>query len=311
VNGRAVTLAGVVLLGVVGCNSTVSSKSTPSPRASPSPCKTHSLSPPPAGSALAIMTDVSGGPGEYLVGVPGGKLTRVFDPTYSPPRLALDTLFVAQGPIGGVGDTVTAVGTDSCHIIGPGVLTALNPATGDAIVSDSTRRTLYSRTGKTLRTLPVENQYSFTNDGHLVGAGATGLLLFPPDSGSTKISTTPSQVLGPLGPSSLIVEQFGNTRVIEIPSGKSRELTNHHFYVAAGSPDGKYIAGLDSVTQAPQVLRVSDLRVVPLPQPGPPQSFAWAPDSDQVAVNSPFGGAIYRVSDTKITDIGLLDILSW
>ena len=309
-SGHRHAAAGLLVLALAACTSTPQARATPSP----SPAGNCSLKPIPAtesGASPAVLSDVSGGPGEYLVGVPGGHLTRFFDPSYSPPRLVGDTLYIAQGPPGGVGDTVVASGPTGCHVIGAGVLTAVSRTNGDAVVSQATKRTLFSSTGKMLRTLPVENQYSYTLDGHLVGAGATGLSVYARDAGVTSISTQPSQVLGVLGPSSLVVEQFGTSKVIDVVTGKSRDLVGHHFFEAAGSPDGKYIAGVDAVSQVPEVLRVSDLRVVPLPQPGPPQSFTWSPDSSEVAISTPFGGALYVVADAHVTDLGLLDILTW
>ncbi|MHB8510387.1 MAG: hypothetical protein ACYDGR_17360, partial [Candidatus Dormibacteria bacterium] len=267
--------------------------------------------PPPA-----IFKDAASGPYEFLAGIPGQR-PRLFPGigTSNLPRHVAQRLYYNTSRPGSASEYDIQVAREGqCpETVTAGLLDSVSPDGRAMVIFVGNERRLVDEHGRILKSLK-NGSYSWTNDSHLVDSDATGITVSDHFGQHSRLLVPGySLVLGSLGPSSLLYSTTTGVFKVDAASsiaGPPARLTATRLLAGAGSPDGKYLAGVDQAGTA-TVLRIADQVIVPVSPPGPPLQFLWSPDSAWVALQTQFGGLVLRVGDGRTIDLGSLNVVSW
>lgn len=297
----------LVLLGLV-----VSACSQgPSPAAS-THCGSFNLPMAPAGEPpVAIMKDAAGGPSEYLAGSPGGKLSVLPGNDYSgiPHFRGRHIVYTA---LRGSNPEVRETGGGECtKKLAGGVLDQLAPDGSAMTIFSGSQRELVGADGK-VRAKLTNGTFAWTRDGHLVQSDGRELAVTDGfGKGRRSLLSGYNAVMSSLGRSSVVVATDQVTNAVDVSTAQSTRVDPRRLLVAAGSPDGQYIAAIDQNGDG-SIRRLDGTgKAIPLPRPGPAVNLLWSPDSAWVAVQSQFGGAVLHVDDGQIIDLGSVNVVAW
>ncbi|MEA2647516.1 MAG: hypothetical protein QOE92_2599 [Chloroflexota bacterium] len=298
-------------LALAGC-----SIGTPTSPASSGPCKplpnaTVAADGPPA----AIMRDLSGGPSEYLLGVPGGSVARIEEATgFSAARLGGGRVFFSVRR-GATDQDIRAGKLGECAVtVGAGTMAEVDPQGRAVVVGANGKWKLVDNTGKTVTDL-VAPGGAWTGDGRLVEPVPNGAALAVYDlSGARHDVPLPKGTVpqGTLGPHQELVASAAGIQALDLDSGAigplGQKLQSQR--TLSGSPDGAWISFIDQ-DGTPQLLNLGDGSTVALPNFSPTVGTTWSRDSKWVAVQGLYGGVAFRVADRKVIDMGSLIVVSW
>lgn len=308
--GRAPWLAVAACLAMLltGCN--LGGGSGPS-----GPCqKVDAPAPAADGPPLAVMRDLSGGPTEYLLGIPGGKVTKLREADgFVPARLAHDRIFFTVRQGASDLEVRTARLGECSSKVTNGILSDPEPEGRAVVVGTNSTWRMYDPPGHVITELAGPGG-SWTPDGRLVVPLPTGGIAVYDLKGGRHDIPLPTGALpaGAYGAHRELVSSPAGLQVIDLDDGKTSPLPHAPSAQRniAVSPDGTLITFVDG-TGAPQVLRISDGSLTALPRPGPASGSYWSRDGQWVGVQSPQGGAVMRIADGKSIDLGALVVISW
>jgi hypothetical protein len=298
-------LAGATLV-LAGCASPAA------PPARPAGCESFRLPTAPAGGPpVAILKDAAGGPAEYLVGSPGGRLAVMPGSDYSGiPRFRGG--HVVYTALNGSNPEIRQSGAGECpRRLAAGVLDQLSPDGTAMTIFSGNQRQLVGIDGK-LRAKLNNGTYAWTRDGHLVQSDGREMVVTDAfGKGRRSLLTGYNAVMSSLGRSSVIVSTDQVTNALDTGTGQSSPIDSRRLIVAAGSPDGRYVAALDQ--NGDGTLRRADGTgaAAALPRPGPAVNLVWSPDSAWVAVQSQYGGAVLHVADGRVIELGSVNVVAW
>ena len=307
---RALRLLPVVV-AVAGCTI-----GTPSAPASSGPCiRLAAASPAPDGPPLAVLRDLTGGSAEYLVGAPGGTLSRLQEATgFSAARLGGDRVFFSVRR-GATDQDIRGARLGECSTpVGSGTMADVDPQGRALVIGAQGKWKLVDAGGKGITDL-VAPGGAWTGDGRVVEPVPTGGALAVYDvSGNRHDVPLPKGAVpqGTLGPKQELLASAGGLQTLDLDDGTvaqlPQKLTSQR--TLAGSPDGGWIAYIDQ-DGTPQLLNLVDGKVTALPTSSPTAGTTWSRDSKWIAIQGLYGGAVYRVADGKTVDTGSLIVVSW
>ena len=283
---------------------------TPGP--SPAAVACHAVAVPaatPGAPPPAVLQDLAGATGEFSIGSPGAHPTPVPAAEVGVPRLAGDALletFQVSQSVYEV-DRATAAG---CRRVGPGLIVTASPSGTQFVREADQQRFLTDAGGRTLAKLPPD-AYWWTGDGRLVDVGSQAISVYDSAGHPHAVTTRPLQVVGGLGPAGLIVLDVNGTSLLDVQTGAITSVSTTRVYPAAGSPDGRHLAGVDNATGLARISDATGSGGIVIKPPGPVLAFIFSPDSQWLAVDTRFGGVIYRVSDGSAIDLGSINVVSW
>lgn len=260
-----------------------------------------------------MMYDVAARSGEFLVGVPGQPLQQLTSRRlYQLPVVAGGQVYITVVP------GLTPIGTETwsgspggcLRRLARGVVESMDPGGKALSVISGSDRSLVDSSGQQLRRLPPA-VYTWTNDDQLTGLDQTGRLTVYSSRGQVTrtLSISRANPLGALGPHSLIFSG-ADLSALDISDGKVTTLFSTQAFLARGSPDGRFVALVDTIGQ-PRLLRLSEGTLTPLQVPGPITGLVWSGDSAWLAIATRLGGLAYRAGDGHVLDLGGLNILAW
>jgi hypothetical protein len=308
-------LLGLLLLGGCSLESPASSPSTSPSAVTPSGCiRLAAPAVPPDGPPTAILRDVAGGPREFLIGSPGGTVSRIAEATgSSAPRLGGDRVFFSVGQ-GTTNQEIRAARPGECSThFATGTMTEVDPQGRALVVGDAGHARMLDASGRPIVEVAGPSG-TWTADGHLaVPTAASGLKVYDLSGAAKDVNlpagSTPS---GPLGVSQEMISTPAGVQAIDLRDGKLQPLplplTTQR--LLSGSPDGNYVALIDS-QGIPEIVSLRDGHSMRLPTPGPSLGALWERRSQWVAVQSLYGGSAMRVADGKVVETGSLNVVSW
>jgi hypothetical protein len=263
--------------------------------------------------APAILRDAAAGPTEFMVGVPGQHLaiTKI-NSIVGLPHLGGGRLYYSKLMADGRDVEVrTQTLEGSCaHSLGPGQLQAVTGDGSTLLLVAAGKYHLIDSNARQLAELTPAS-YVLANNGVLVKLDAHGLTVYDRRGAHPKpLKSGTFTVLGPIGATGILVSDATGSQVIDVVTGATSALGGRRFYVASGSPDGKYVASSD-LAGAPVLIKIADGSSTNLPKPGPVVGFAWSEDSAYVGVQTLLGGAIWNVATATGTDLGPLVVAGW
>lgn len=261
-------------------------------------------------AGAALMHDVAAGAGEYGYGRPGETPAVVHLRDLGGPVPGRDELFgtVTQG-----GHPVTvAIGAAGCRRVAPGSVFTVSPDGSEAVVQspDASYRLVETATGRQLAGFAEAALY-WTGDGHLVVQRAANSLAVYDGGGAEHTIGATGQLSGSLGASEAIVVTVQATVLVDVLSGASRTLASRRLFLPAGSPDGRWVAGVDLTTGAAEVIDVSTRRITPVNVHAQIYSMVWSRDSRLLAVNGAYGGYVLQAGSWQAASLGAYDVVSF
>jgi hypothetical protein len=300
-----------VVLAVAGCT-----VGTPTSPASTGPCTPMAAPSATAdGPPLAVLRDLSGGPSEYLLGTPGGAVSRITEATgFSAARLGGDRVFFSVRR-GATDQDVRVARLGECSVVaGSGTMAEVDPLGRAVVVGASGKWMLVDTAGKKIVDL-VAPGGAWTGDGRLVEPVPTGSAIAVYEvSGNRRDVPLPKGAVpqGTIGPNHELVASAGGIQTLDLDSGNLAPLaqTLSAQRTLSGSPDGNWISYVDQAG-APQLLSLATGTVTPLPNFSPTVGTTWSRDSKWVAVQGLYGGVALRVADARVVDMGSLIVVSW
>lgn len=224
------------------------------------------------------------------------------------PQLAGGRLFLTlrQG-----GDTeVVAVSTAGCRRLTVGTLVSAAVDGSAAVVRDGAGAyRLVDGTGRVRDRLPAATLL-WSGDGRLVAQAGTSDLSVYGAAGPVRRLTVQGQLASPLGRSQVVLTTTSATVALDLDTGAVTRLGSFRLFLAAGSPDGRWVAGVDYESGALEAYDVPGRRLAMLPDLGRVASLRWA-SNGWLAVNGPYGGFVLREGDWRSTDLGPYNLVSW
>jgi hypothetical protein len=307
-------LLGLALLS--GCTlDSPTSSSAGTPSATPSGCSRLTVPPAPAdGPPTAILKDVAGGPREFLIGSPGGLVSRIAEATgSSAPRLGGDRVFFSVGQ-GSTGQEIRTVRPGECSAhLASGTMTEVDPQGRGLVVSDAGHSSILDAAGRPVVEIAGPSG-TWTGDGHLaVPTAAAGLKVYDLSGTARDVNLPPgSTPSGPLGASQEMVSTPTGVQAIDLRDSRLQQLALPVTLqrLLSGSPDGNWVALIDA-QGIPEIVSLRDGQSMRLPTPGPSLGAIWERHSQWVAVQSLYGGSVMRVADGKVVETGPLNVVSW
>jgi hypothetical protein len=261
------------------------------------------------GPPAAVLHDVAAGPLEYALGAPGAAPPTFTVATASEPVLLGDALYVTLA----AGSTGAAVRwtRGGCDRIAAGAVTSVAPDGSRLVLrNDAGALLLVDAHGRLLAKPPLGTAL-WTGDGRLVvQAGSPALSVYGP-SGHPVRAAAQGQLAGVLGTSSVILVTTTATTVMNLDGGPAQPVAAPRLYVPSGSPDGRYLAGVDYQTGQALVVDLQSGRTAALPAPGLTSALLWSPDSRWLAVDGVYGGYLVQAGDWAVTDLGPFVVASW
>lgn len=267
------------------------------------------------GPPTAIMRDVGGGPAEYLIGVPGGTLVTMTEANgqIPPVKVGDRVWFTVMGGTSGPLEVRTARLGECSARVTDGTIGPADPHGNAIVVGSGSRWRMLDTAGNSLADLEGIRG-TWTPDGHLVEPSSTGGLAVYDDGGHRTDLTLPAGATtnGAFGPGHELITTDAGLASVDIQSGAMTQLPHSPTRPTnlEASPDAAFLSYFD-LNRNPQLMRVSDGAVTPLPSPGPATGITWSRDGTWVAVQSPYGGEVVRAADARTTDIGPLIVISW
>ncbi|MGI8610215.1 MAG: hypothetical protein ACR2MY_13505 [Candidatus Dormibacteria bacterium] len=266
----------------------------------------------PGPAPLAVLRDVAGGPAEYLLGSPGGRVVRLgFANGFSPPRLAGTSLFfsirhglasfIYRGSLGGCAHRLATGSLGEVEDRGR-ALTAL--VDNRWVMLDAAGHQLTPLTGAA---------GSWTLDGRLVEPTVAGIDIYDLAGHKRSVAITGLSPMGSLGPHQELVSTATGLQLLDLDHQALHSLKvapQEILRAASGSPDGTRIAYLDQAG-AGKVLEVETGSTQALAAPALATGFAWSRDSQWVEVQTVYGGAALHLADGHLVDTGALVVVSW
>lgn len=259
-----------------------------------------------------MLRDVAAGPTEYLLGSPGGTVTRLAAASgFSPPQLTGNTLFFTTRH-GSAGTSVFRGNLGGCaHRIAEATIGAVEPRGRALSALVANHWVLLDAEGHQVTTISGSGG-SWTTDGHLVEPAVGGIDIYDLAGKKKSIKISGVAPLAALGSHQVLVSTVNGIQVMDIGTGNLSAMlpATQPLRGAAGSPDGNFIAYLDQ-NGIGQVLDTRTHRTVPLPAPALTTGFVWSRDSSWVGVQSTYGGAAMRLADNLVVASGAQVVVSW
>jgi len=262
---------------------------------------------------VAILRDIAGGPSEYLIGSPGGKVLRLAAATgFSPPQLAAGSVYfsVRSGP---ATTSIWRGQPGGCaRRIAEGTLGSVEPRGRALTALVGTRWVMLDAEGKQLAAV-TGSAGTWTGDGRLVEPTVGGVDVFSLDGKKHSIAIPGISPLSPLGTHQELVTTATGVKLLDLDTGQVGPLDlggDKALRAPVGSPDGTRVAFLDAAgvarvrelaTGNTQVLTASSLST----------GFTWSRDSRWVALQGVYGGVELNVTSGSQVDSNSLVVVSW
>jgi hypothetical protein len=295
-------------LGLAGCGP----GATPTARHTPA-CEFHlPAAPRPDRAPTAVLRDVAAGPTEYLLGSPGGSVTRLTVATgFSPPQLTGNTLFFSVRH-GTAGTTLFRGVLGGCaHRIAEATMGAVEPRGRALSALVNNHWVLLDGEGRQVTTISG-SAGSWTSDGHLVEPAVSGVDISDLAVRKMAIKISGVAPLSALGSHQVLVSTVNGIQVMDIATGNLSAMlpATQPLRGASGSPDGNLVAYLDQ-NGVGQVLDTRTHTTAPLPAPALTTGFVWSRDSTWIGVQATYGGAAMRLTDNLVVMSGSQLVVSW
>lgn len=261
-------------------------------------------------AGAALLHDVAAGADEYGYGPPGEPPAVFHLRAVGGPLAGPDSLF---GTVSQSGKPVTiAMTAGGCRQVGPGSVFTVSPDGSEAVLQspDASYRLVDTGSGRTLATFAEAALY-WTGDGHLVVQRAADSLAVYDRTGAEHSVSATGQLSGSLGASEAIVVTAATTVLVDVGSGASRALGSGRLFLPAGSPDGRWVAGVDLTSGGAEVIDLSTRRITPLNVHAQIYSMTWSRDSRLLAVNGAYGGYVLAAGSWQATSLGAYDVVGF
>lgn len=258
--------------------------------------------PPPA-----VMQDVAAANTEYVLGVPGDKPEVLKQATVGVPRLVGGGLWLTRAEGAAEVEEVNGL---SCHRIAPGDLLEVSPH-GKEIAASLNPQTqvLLDSSGRRLAKLAPQVIAWFADD-RAVAINGTTVRVYSGGHASTVPHDSAVQIIATLGSDRLVETKARSTQLMTL-TGQVSPLIDELLQPAAGSPDGRYVAGLDPYVDRLLLVDAGSGKSATLPNPGGVLSVRWSADSQWLAVVGRYGGSVIHIPDGRAISLGSLNVLSW